>query len=78
MVRAAMRAVVKLRAGHVQPVWTGHPWVFAQAIESVEGGPVAGDEVDVVDPRGSHLGRGLWSPGSSVPQRNGTAPRSGS
>lgn len=64
-----MRAVVKLRAGHVQPVWTGHPWVFAQAIASVDGSPSAGDEVDVTDPRGSLLGRGLWSPGSSVPVR---------
>lgn len=64
-----MRAVVKLRPGHVQPVWTGHPWVFAQAIASVDGAPSAGDEVDVVDPRGSMLGRGLWSPGSSVPVR---------
>jgi len=64
-----MRAVVKLRPGHVQPVWTGHPWVFAQAIDSVDGTPGAGDEVDVVDPRGSMLGRGLWSPGSSVPVR---------
>jgi 23S rRNA (cytosine1962-C5)-methyltransferase len=64
-----MRAVVKLRPGHVQPVWTGHPWVFAQAIDSVDGTPQAGDVVDVVDPRGSMLGRGLWSPGSSVPVR---------
>lgn len=69
MVPGRMRALVKLRAGHVQPVWTGHPWVFAQAIEAVEGSPSAGDEVEVVDPRGSLLGRGLWSPGSSVPVR---------
>lgn len=64
-----MRAVVKLRPGHVQPVWTGHPWVFAQAIDSIDGTPQAGDVVDVVDPKGSMLGRGLWSPGSSVPVR---------
>ena len=64
-----MRAVAKLRAGHIQPVWTGHPWVFAQAIESIQGSPSPGDEVDVTDPNGSMLGRGLWSPGSSVPIR---------
>ena len=50
---------VTLRAGHVQPVWAGHPWVFAQAIERVEGGMTAGDEVIVKDARGNALGRGL-------------------
>ena len=29
-------AVVKLKPGHVQPVWAGHPWVYAQAVASVE------------------------------------------
>ena len=28
---------VRLKAGHVQPVWAGHPWVYAQAIEWIEG-----------------------------------------
>ena len=35
LVSAAMGAVV-LKAGHVQPVWAGHPWVFAQAVERIE------------------------------------------
>ena len=60
---------VVLKPGHVQPVWAGHPWVFAQAIERVEGGAQAGDEVDVKDARGNFLGRGLYSPGSAIPVR---------
>src|SRR6516162_5187695 len=60
---------VRLKPGHVQPVWVGHPWVYAQAIERVEGGATAGDEVSVVDPRGNFLGRGFYSPGSAIPVR---------
>jgi 23S rRNA (cytosine1962-C5)-methyltransferase len=62
-------SIVRLKAGHVQPVWMGHPWVYAQAIERVEGGATAGDEVSVVDPRGNLLGRGFYSPRSAIPVR---------
>jgi 23S rRNA (cytosine1962-C5)-methyltransferase len=62
-------AAVRLKPGHVQPVWMGHPWVFAQAIDRVEGGATAGDEVSVLDPRGNLLGRGFYSPGSAIPVR---------
>jgi 23S rRNA (cytosine1962-C5)-methyltransferase len=60
---------VTLKAGHVRPVWTGHPWVFAQAIARIEGGAVAGDEVVVTDPHGAVLGRGLYTPRSAIPVR---------
>lgn len=60
---------VRLKPGHVQPVWAGHPWVYAQAIDRVEGGATRGDEVRVVDPRGNFLGRGFYSPGSAIPVR---------
>jgi 23S rRNA (cytosine1962-C5)-methyltransferase len=53
----------------VQPVWAGHPWVYAQAVDRVEGGATAGDEVSVVDPRGNLLGRGFYTPGSAIPVR---------
>lgn len=59
----------QLRAGHVQPIWAGHPWVYAQAIEHVQGGAEAGDEIDVTDPRGNFLGRGFYSPKSALPIR---------
>jgi 23S rRNA (cytosine1962-C5)-methyltransferase len=60
---------IHLKPGHVQPVWAGHPWVYAQAVERIEGGPAAGDEVGVLDPRGNLLGRGFYSPGSAIPVR---------
>src|SRR3954467_3738618 len=58
-----------LKPGHVQPVWAGHPWVYEQAILRIEGGAVAGDEVEVIDPRGNFIGRGFYSPGSAIPVR---------
>jgi 23S rRNA (cytosine1962-C5)-methyltransferase len=66
---APSTATVRLKPGHVQPVWVGHPWVYAQAVDRVEGGATAGDEVSVVDPRGNLLGRGFYSPGSAIPVR---------
>lgn len=60
---------VILKAGHVQPLWAGHPWVYAQAVARVEGGATKGDLVRVVDPRGNFLGQGFYSPGSAIPVR---------
>lgn len=64
-----MPPVARLKPGHVRPVWTGHPWVYAQALERVEGGAVKGDEIEVVDPKGQFLGRGFYSPSSAIPVR---------
>lgn len=64
------RTIVHLRPGHVQPIWAGHPWVYAQAIARVEGPtPSPGDEVRVIDPQGRLLGRGFWSPRQAIPVR---------
>lgn len=68
-------ATVRLKPGHVQPVWTGHPWVFSQAIDAVEGAPGPGDVVEVLDPRGAFLGRGFYSPRSAIPVRIATRDR---
>lgn len=57
---------ITVKAGHVQPIWAGHPWVYAQAIERIEGEPEPGAEVRVVDRRGQPLGRGLYSPTSAI------------
>lgn len=65
-------ATVTLARGRVQPVWAGHPWVFAQAIAGVDGAPAPGDVVDVVDGDGRHHGRGYWSPRSAIPVRIAT------
>ncbi len=57
---------VILKPGHVRPVFSGHPWVFAQAVARIEGGAVPGGEINVVDPHGASLGRGLYSPKSAI------------
>jgi 23S rRNA (cytosine1962-C5)-methyltransferase len=63
---SASIARISLKPGHIQPVWAGHPWVFAQAVARVDGDPQPGDEVVVCDPRGDPLGRGLYSPESAI------------
>ena len=60
---------VFLAPGHVKPVWAGHPWVFAQAIGTIEGSPEAGDAVEVWDARDNFLGRGWYSPESAIAVR---------
>jgi len=65
----ATSARLFLKSGHVQPVWAGHPWVFAQAVAKIDGQPEPGAEVVVCDPKGEPLGRGLYSPGSAIVAR---------
>lgn len=60
---------VWLRAGHVMPIWAGHPWVFAQAIARIEEGAGPGAEVQVRDAENKPLGRGLYSPKSALAVR---------
>ncbi|MEZ4442062.1 MAG: class I SAM-dependent rRNA methyltransferase [Polyangiaceae bacterium] len=60
---------VTVKAGHVQPLWAGHPWVFRQALAGVDDGIMAGDEVIVLDPHGKILGRGLYSSSSAIAVR---------
>ncbi len=52
----------------MQPVWAGHPWVYAQAVASVTGAR-PGDLISVVDPKGNFLGRGFYSPASAIATR---------
>lgn len=64
-----MAAHVTLRPGHVQPVWAGHPWVFAQAVAGGLDALEPGQEVRVLDAQGRFLGRGLCSPKSALAVR---------
>ncbi|MCW8108735.1 class I SAM-dependent methyltransferase [Alteromonas ponticola] len=43
-----------------------HPWVFASAIEKIQGRCNRGDTIDVVDSTGKWLGRGAYSPDSQI------------
>ena len=66
---AALPPSVTIKAGHVQPVWAGHPWVFRQAVERIDDAVESGDEVLVIDPHGKVLGRGLYSAKSAIAVR---------
>src|SRR5262245_41838791 len=52
---------VILKAKRAQPFYGRHPWVFAGAIEGVEGEPADGDEVDLVSHGGNFVARGLFN-----------------
>src|SRR6266516_4322830 len=65
-------ARVVLRKGRARPLWFGHPWVYANAVERVEGTAVAGDVVSLVDHDGRFIGRGFYNPRSQIPLRLST------
>lgn len=60
---------VLIRRGRARPLWFGHPWAYANAVERVDGAPQAGDTVVVADHEGRFIGRGLWNPRSQIPVR---------
>lgn len=65
MSASSLPAVV-LRKRRALPFFSHHPWVFAGAIERVEGDPAAGDEVRVTSFEGQFIGRGLYNPESQI------------
>jgi 23S rRNA (cytosine1962-C5)-methyltransferase len=60
---------IVLRKGRARPLWFGHPWVYANAVGSVQGQPAAGDVVSLVDHDGRFIGRGFYNPRSQIPLR---------
>jgi 23S rRNA (cytosine1962-C5)-methyltransferase len=62
-------ARVVLKKGRARPLWFGHPWVYANAIEKVEGEAQPGDAVSLVDDNGRLIGRGYYNPRSQIPVR---------
>lgn len=61
-----MEARVILARGRQNRILEGHPWVYANEIETTEGTPAPGDIVAVCDPRGRVLGRGYINPASQI------------
>jgi len=57
---------VILKPGREKSLLRRHPWVFSGAIQSVEGNPAPGSTVEVVSAGGEFLGRGAYSPVSSI------------
>jgi 23S rRNA (cytosine1962-C5)-methyltransferase len=62
-------ARVVLRRGRARPLWFGHPWVYGNAVDRLEGDAQPGDVVGVADHDGRFIGRGLWNPRSQIPVR---------
>ena len=57
---------VILKPKRAQPFFGRHPWVFAGAIDRVEGSPADGDEVDLVSTAGNFVARGLYNSQSKI------------
>jgi 23S rRNA (cytosine1962-C5)-methyltransferase len=57
---------VVLKARRAQPFFARHPWVFAGAIERVEGDPADGSEVDVHSSADNFVARGLYNSQSKI------------
>jgi 23S rRNA (cytosine1962-C5)-methyltransferase len=60
---------VVLCRGKARPLWFGHPWVYANAVERLDGEAAAGDVVSLVDHDGRFIGRGIFNPRSQIPVR---------
>lgn len=58
MSATATHSVLRLKKNQDRRVRAGHPWIFSNEIDAIEGDPPDGSIVDVVDSRGAYLGRG--------------------
>src|SRR5260370_11118065 len=67
--RPAVREVALRRRAVGDRLGRGHPWVWQEAISRGLEGALAGEEVQVVGPGGSPVGRGLADPASPIAVR---------
>jgi 23S rRNA (cytosine1962-C5)-methyltransferase len=58
-----------LKRNQDRRVRAGHPWVFSNEIERLEGDPGGGDLVEVLDHRGAFLGRAYYNAHSLIAAR---------
>lgn len=63
------RASLRLAKNQDRRIRSGHPWIFSNEIESIEGAPEAGGEVLVLDSRGAIVGTALYNPRSLIAAR---------
>jgi 23S rRNA (cytosine1962-C5)-methyltransferase len=62
-------ATLRLAKNQERRIRSGHPWVFSNEIEAIEGAPEIGGEVLVQDHRGGVVGVGLYNPHSLIAVR---------
>lgn len=60
---------VILKPKRAQPFYARHPWVFAGAIDTIEGNPADGDEVILASTSGGFVARGLYNSQSKITVR---------
>ena len=60
---------IKLKPKEEDRLLAGHPWVYANAIASMNGDAAPGDIVSLADADGRFIGRGLYNPRSQIPVR---------
>jgi len=58
--------VVVLKPKRAQPFFARHPWVYAGAIDRVEGSPADGAEVELLATTGNFVARGLFNSQSKI------------
>src|SRR5215211_1239841 len=58
--------IVTLKPKRAQPFFARHPWVFAGAIDRVDGDPADGAEVDLHSSAGNFIARGLFNSQSKI------------
>jgi 23S rRNA (cytosine1962-C5)-methyltransferase len=58
--------VIRVKRRRALPFFSGHPWVFAGALERVEGDLPAGQVVDLQTHEGEFIARGLFNPQSNI------------
>ena len=63
------RARLRLKRNQDRRVRGGHPWIFSNEIEAIEGEVEDGDLVDVTDARGAYLGRAYHNRHSLIAAR---------
>ncbi|RAJ99004.1 class I SAM-dependent rRNA methyltransferase [Aliidiomarina maris] len=61
-----MAGQIIIKQGKEKALLRKHPWVFTGAVAKIKGKPGLGDTVDVLDTRGSFLGRAAYSPHSQI------------
>jgi 23S rRNA (cytosine1962-C5)-methyltransferase len=62
-------AKIVLRRGKARPLWFGHPWVYANAVDRVEGTVEPGCVASLLDHDGRFIGRGIYNSRSQIPVR---------
>src|SRR5262249_60568548 len=62
-------ATVTLKPKRAQPFFARHPWVYAGAIERLDGEPADGAEVDLLSSAGNFIAHGLFNSKNTIPVR---------